>query len=207
VIASTRVGSFAPAPAPSKARLRSRSPRAATAVEQHRPFVWRVLRRLGLSSGEATRALDEVFGAVADEPRFTRPEQLSLLAGAAVRVAGQRRRTSSHPPALEAEPIDAEALPREEARALRDSLLLIDGALSALDTAQRAAFVLIELEGMTLDQVAAALEVSPRITSARLNQARMKFDLAARRLMEASERRLDPEGSSRSNSPRNASNS
>jgi DNA-directed RNA polymerase specialized sigma24 family protein len=84
---------------------------------------------------------------------------------------------------------DGEALPGEEARALRDSLLLIDGALSALDTAQRAAFVLIELEGMTLDQVAAALEMSPRMASAQLNQARAKFDLAARRLMEASERR------------------
>jgi DNA-directed RNA polymerase specialized sigma24 family protein len=148
-----------------------------------------VLRRLGLSSGEATRALDEVLGGLADEPRSLRPAQLSILAGAAVRVAGQRRRTSSHPPALEAEPFELEALPAEEARALRDGLLLIDGALSALDTAQRAAFVLIELEGMTLDQVAAALDMSPRTTSARLNQARMKFDLAARRLMEASERR------------------
>jgi DNA-directed RNA polymerase specialized sigma24 family protein len=187
VIASTRVGSFAPAPVPSKTRFRSR--RGANALEQHRPFVWRVLRRLGLSRGEATRALDEVFGALGDEPRFARPAQLSILAGAAVRVAGQRRRNSARPPVLEAEPFDAEALPGEEARALRDSLLLIDGALSALDTAERAAFVLIELEGMTLDQLAAALEMSPRMASAQLNQARVKFDLAARRLIEASERR------------------
>jgi hypothetical protein len=158
-------------------------------VEQHRPFVWRVLRRLGLSSGEATRALDEVFGVLAEEPRLSGPAKLSMLAGAAVRVASQRRGMSSQPSALEAEPFDAEALPQEEARALRDSLLLIDGALGALDAAQRAVFVLIELEGMTRDQVAAALEMSPRMTSARLNQARVEFDLAARRLMESSERR------------------
>jgi len=188
VIVSTREGSFAPVPVPAKAPLRSRPPRAASLVEQHRPFVWRVLRRLGLSSGEATRALYDVFGVLSDQPHFPRPAQLSILAGAAVRIAGQRRRTSSHQPAPEAEPFDAQALPREEARALRDSLLLIDGALSALDAAQRAVFVLIELEGMTLDQVAAALEMSPRMTSTRLNQARVKFDLSARRLMEASER-------------------
>jgi RNA polymerase sigma-70 factor (ECF subfamily) len=157
-------------------------------VEQHRPFVWRVLRRLGLSSGEATRALDEVFGVLGDGLRFARSVQLWILAGAAVRVAEQRRRTSSRPPAPEAEPFDAEALPPEEARALRDSLLLIDGALGALDAAQRAVFVLVELEGMTLDQVAAALEMSRRMTAARLNEARVTFDLAARRLMEASER-------------------
>lgn len=126
---------------------------------------------------------------LAEEPRFSHAAKLAILAGAAVRVAGQRRRTSSHPPALEAEPFDAEALPREEARALRDGLLLIDGALAALDAEQRAVFVLIELEGMTRDQVAAALEMSRRRTSARLNQARVEFDLAARRLMEASERR------------------
>lgn len=158
-------------------------------MAQHRPFVWRVLRRLGLSSREATRALDEVFGVLVGQPRFPRPAQLSILAGAAVRVAGRRRRTSSHQPVLETEPFDARASSREEARALRDSLLLIDGALSALDTAQRAVFVLIELEGMRLDQVAAALEISPRMTSTRLEQARVKFDLSARRLMEASERR------------------
>jgi RNA polymerase sigma factor (sigma-70 family) len=187
VIASTRVGSFTPVPY--KSPLRARSPRVATAEEQHRPFVWRVLRRMGLSSGEATRALDEVFGVLVEEPRFSRTAERSMLARAAVRVADQRRRTSSHPPELEAEPFDVAALPQEEARALRDSLLLIDGALGALDAAQRAVFVLIELEGMTRDQVAAALEMSRRVTSARLHQARVEFDLAARSLMEASERR------------------
>jgi RNA polymerase sigma factor (sigma-70 family) len=158
-------------------------------VEQHRPFVWRVLRRLGLSSGEANGALDEVFRVLAEKPSVSRPDKLSILAGAAVRVARQRRRTSSQPPVPEAEPFDAEALPRAQARALRDSLLLIDGALRALDAAQSAIFVLMELEGMTRDQVAAALEISPRMASARLNQARVEFDLAARRLIEASQRR------------------
>jgi DNA-directed RNA polymerase specialized sigma24 family protein len=157
-------------------------------VEQHRQFAWRVLRRLGLSSGEATRGLEEVLRALAEQPNVARSDKLSILAGAAVRVAGQRRRTSSHPPAPEAEPFDAAALPPEEARALRDSLLLIDGALAALDAAQRAVFVLIELEGMARDQVAAALEISPRLTSSRLNQARVEFDLAARSLIEASQR-------------------
>ena len=126
---------------------------------------------------------------MAEEPSVSRRDKLSILAGAAVRVAGQRRRTSAHPPAPEAEPFDAEGLPREEARALRDSLLLIDRALSALDAPHSAVFVLMELEGLTRDQVASALEISPRMTSVRLNQARAEFDLAARPLIEASRRR------------------
>lgn len=161
--------------------------RVGRALQRYLPLVWRVLRRMGSSRAEATRALSHVFGVLAEQPRLPRTAELSILVGAAVRVASKRRRPlSRRQPAWEAEPCDAEALPWEDARELRDSLLLIDGALGALDAAQRAVFVLVELEGMTRGQVAAALEIPHATVSARLARARQEFGVAARRLLHES---------------------
>ena len=94
---------------------------------------------MGLSRAEASRALSHVFGVLAEQPSVPRSTELSILVGAAVRVASRRRRP---PPrrqvAYEAEPCDAETLPWKDELELRDSLLLIDGALGTLQAAQRA---------------------------------------------------------------------
>lgn len=191
MIATARILSLVPASRSS----RLRSPRAsaafeerlARALERHLPFVWRVLRRMGLSSSEAGRALGDVFAVLAAQAQVSQLAERATLAGAAVRVASKPP-TGRQAPASAADPCDAEMLPWDEALALRDSLLLIDGALGTLPVAERAVFVLIELEGMTRDQVAAALGLSRRAVSARLSQARWAFDAAARRALEANSR-------------------
>ena len=206
VTASARVIHLVPAPGLSDAPSRVRPPRIpvtfeeriARALQRYLPFVWRVLRRMGLSRTEATRALSHVFGALAEQPRVPRPTELSILVGAAVRLASNRRRPRSlRQPESEAEPCDAETLPWQDALELRDSLLLIDGALGALHAAQRAVFVLVELEGMTRGQVAAALELPRRTVSARLERARQEFGLAARRLLDESGSRTPSVGPAR----------
>jgi DNA-directed RNA polymerase specialized sigma24 family protein len=190
VVATARILSLVPAPRSPRGPARLRSPRAsaafeerlARALERHLPFVWRVLRRMGLSSSEGRRALDDVFGVLAEQAPVSRLAERALLAGAAVRLASKPP-SVRQVPALTADPCDAEVLQWDDALALRDSLRLIDGALGTLPVAERAVFVLIELEGMTRDQVAAALELSRRAVSARLSQARAAFDVAARRAL------------------------
>ena len=137
---------------------------------------------MGLSSSEGRRVLGDVFGVLAAQAPVSRLAERALLAEAAVRIASKPPSVRQVPTSA-ADPCDAEVLQWDDALALRDSLRLIDGALGTLPVAERAVFVLIELEGMTRDQVAAALELSRRAVSARLSQARAGFDVAARRAL------------------------
>jgi len=174
---------------PPKLRAPSRLERA---LAHHLDLVWRVLRRAGLTQADAEDAAQDVFWVfsrrLADVPDAA---ERAFLISTALRVAADRRRAKWYSVGLaldfELEAADAplpdEALDRRRAQAL------LDGALEHLSAAERAVFVLTELEEMTRPEVARTLEISEGTVASRLLRARTRFHAALKRLCARPRRR------------------
>jgi len=147
-------------------------------------LVWRVLRRLGVPAVAAEDAAQEVFLVAARRIDEIAPgSEQSYLYGTALRVAQAFRRRDARDAARRAE-YDDERSPGartpEELLDTRERLEILDAALARLEDDERSVFVLFELEGLTLTEIA-ELTGSPRGTVAsRLRRARSRFVRALR---------------------------
>jgi RNA polymerase sigma-70 factor, ECF subfamily len=171
--------------APSAEPVRDKQ-RLQTLVEQHLDGTWRFLRRLGVPALVLEDAVQEVFAVVARRIRQVRPgAEKSFLFGTALRVASgtRRRRAIEH---ARHEPIEDDQLsPGDDPEQLvadRRALLELDRLLATLDEPSRAVFVLFELEGFTLTEIAELLQIPRGTVASRLRSARAEFFRGARRL-------------------------
>jgi RNA polymerase sigma-70 factor (ECF subfamily) len=149
-------------------------------VAEHFAAMWRFLRRLGLPEADTDDAAQEVLLVVVAkldriEPHSERP----FLFSTAFRVAaairrGQRRHLELDEDIL---PIaaDADANP-EELLELKRARVLLDRLLSPMPLELRAVFVLYELEGLTMAEIASALELAPGTVASRLRRGREFFN-------------------------------
>ena len=158
----------------------------------HFDFVWRSLRRLGLSAADADDGAQEVFVVASRKLSLIVPEsEKRFLFATALRVASTRRRSlkrrREEPRSWlnEEEPMSererSEPGPErltELAHARRD----LHEILGTMKLEQRAVFILYELEEMTVPEIAGLLEVPVGTVSSRLRVAREEFDLSLRRL-------------------------
>lgn len=155
--------------------------------QQHFDLVWRTVRRLGVPPEALDDATQEVF--VIASRRLASIEagkERAFLYGTAVRVASTARRTSRRrrqvqPDEDAPEPADSapgvdELVERKRARALLDELV------ARLPDDTRPVFVLYELEGLTMDEIATCLEVPPGTVASRLRRAREVFQSAVARI-------------------------
>jgi RNA polymerase sigma-70 factor (ECF subfamily) len=165
------------------------NPTTAAEVErlfrEHGPFVWRSLRRIGMSESDADDLTQEVFVIVFR--RFHEFEQRSSLRtwlyGIAARVAlAHRRRAQTQreipteaPPELAASDAPDQQLADHEARRM------LDRALDTLDDDKRAVFVLYEIEELSMAEIAEALECPVQTAYSRLHAARDKVEAFFRR--------------------------
>jgi RNA polymerase sigma-70 factor, ECF subfamily len=141
-------------------------------------FVWRQLRRLGLSRADADDATQQVFLVAARRrAQLLAGKERSFLYGTALRVAAnvrrsvQRRRevdASLPEPPLDA-PLPDEMLERRRARALLDSLL------ARLPEELSRVLVLAEVEELTVAAVAALEGIPAGTAASRLRRARDAF--------------------------------
>ncbi len=144
--------------------------------DQHVDFVWRVLRRHGVPERELEDACQEVFLIVHRklaefEGRSSLRTWVYAIASRTAQVA--RRKAHLRRELLEAplrEP-HAEAT-QEEAAHQKRALSCVESALAQLDADKREAFVLYELEGMSVAEVASALGVPENTALYRLHRAR-----------------------------------
>jgi RNA polymerase sigma-70 factor (ECF subfamily) len=155
---------------------------------EHMAFVWRSLRRLGISERDLDDVCQEVFVIVHRKlATFDASGQLrTWLFGIARRVAADHRKRAhvrreelalpSELDANQARPSD-EAQPLELARARA----VLDEILDELDDAKRAVFVLFELEEMPMSEVAQAVECPLQTAYSRLAAARKQVESAVRR--------------------------
>ncbi len=161
--------------------------RVAVLFRAHFEFVRRVLRRCGVGETELDDAVQEVFLVVHRriDDFEGRSSETTWLYAVAVRVASTLRRSASREYARRekagaqmhsASHADPEReLSRSQAAALLDSLL------DELDNTKRTVFVLAELEGVPIPEIAQIMAANLRTTHSRLRLARKRFNDALER--------------------------
>lgn len=153
--------------------------------EAHFDYVWHTLRRLGVRPSDLEDLAHDVFLQVFRNLARYEPERpvRPWLFGFAYRVASDYRRRASH--RLEVlvethEPIDScpgalELLSRREEHAF------VHAALETLELKRRAVFILHELDGCSMPEVAASLDIPLNTAYSRLRLARKQFRAACQR--------------------------
>jgi RNA polymerase sigma-70 factor (ECF subfamily) len=168
-------------------RARDASDRLTELFENHVDFVWRTARRFGLSAAEADDAAQQVFLVAARKlGEITREREKAFFFRAAINVtrtmlrstARKREDFAEHSQTADTRPSPEEALDR------RHALETAHGVLRAMPPDAREAFVLFELEEMTMQEVADLLEIPAGTVASRIRRARAFFR-AAVKAMEA----------------------
>ncbi|MDB4933295.1 MAG: ECF-family polymerase sigma factor [Labilithrix sp.] len=150
-------------------------------------FIWRSLRRFGLSDDRADDAAQQVFIIASRKLDTIRPDaERSFLFGTAMRVASDMRRSAvsrreiahADPAADLADTATAadELIDRGRARAM------LDRVLDAMDEDLRIVFVLFELEETPTAEIAALLGIPPGTVASRLRRAREEFEVQIARI-------------------------
>lgn len=164
--------------------LSSDPSRLRTLVDTHFDFIWRSLRRLGLQAPDADDATQRVFWIAARKlDRIELGRERAFLFGTACHVAREVRRASNRRREDLSDGIDVEdggesaeeIVDREKAR------VALDGVLDSMPLDVRAAFVLFELEEMTVPSIALLLGVPVGTVASRLRRGRELFQAAAAR--------------------------
>jgi RNA polymerase sigma-70 factor (ECF subfamily) len=154
---------------------------------EHFRFVWRTVRRLGLQGSAVDDVVQEIFLVVhrrlGDFEGRSSPK--TWLYGIVRRVVSDHRRTLRRKPALapEAPAAELEAMACEEqdpeaSVEQAERVRLLHRLLAELDDGKREAFILAELEGLTMAEIAEALDANPNTIASRLRAARREFEAA-----------------------------
>ena len=158
--------------------------RVAELVRAQLPFVWRFLRRLGLSAADADDAAQQVFVvATSFMDRIEPGKERAFHCGVAYRLASnQRRALARRATAMERLALRAPeptATP-EAIAARRQALRTLDAALARLSVEQRTVLVLSDIEGLARSEVATVLSIPSGTVASRLMAARRAFRSALR---------------------------
>jgi RNA polymerase sigma-70 factor (ECF subfamily) len=150
-------------------------------------FAWRMLWRLGVPAPSVADAAQDVFVVV-----YRRLDQLqggelarSWVYGIVVRVARDYRR--AHVRKGRESPEELEQLVDDSPRGAqqhleqRESVALLDRLLGTLPDEQREVLVLVELEQLTVPEIAELLGMNVNTVYTRLRAARKSFDQALAR--------------------------
>ncbi len=156
-------------------------------------LVWRTLRGLGVPAAEADDAVQLVFLTFSRKLAEVRPgRERAFLVGTAVRMAANDRRVRRRRPE---EPTDRcdEAPSRtpdpERQLAAKRALRELEAMLARMSPELRTAFVLFELEGFTMSEIAEMLAIPPGTVASRLRSARQVFGRAVAELRAADHER------------------
>jgi RNA polymerase sigma-70 factor (ECF subfamily) len=151
-------------------------PDLAALFREYAPFVWRTLRRLGLSAADADDATQEVFLVVNRKlAGFEGRSSLrTWLYGISVRTAFSSRRRARSAPTPEPESEASSAPGPEEQVALAEARVMLDQALTRLDPDKRAVFVLYEIERLSMAEISEALDCPLQTAYSRLHAARAR---------------------------------
>jgi RNA polymerase sigma-70 factor, ECF subfamily len=158
-------------------------------VQTEVDFVWRLLRRVGLSRPDADDAAQQVFLVASRRLQVLQAgKERSFLYGTAVRIAanlrrGLRRRRERPEPELPEQTDDG--APPDELLERRRARVFLDELLAQLPEELRRVLVLAEIEQLTLASIAELEQIPAGTAASRLRRAREAF----RRLLEAEQHR------------------
>jgi len=144
--------------------------------EEHAPYVWRVLRRLGVPESDVEDLCQEVFVVVHRKlPGFEgRSSVRTWLYSICVRTASDHRRRAHvrREKVTDRPPERAGSAPQQQQLERRQARALLDAALLKLPEDKRAVFVLYEVEGLSMPEVAEAVGCPLQTAYSRLYSAR-----------------------------------
>lgn len=152
-------------------------------VQEHYDFIWRLLARLNVSAPEVDDAAQQVFMVLVSRAGLTIKvgSERAFLYGVALRVAKEFRRkslsrlnhVSPDPEVLIDRSYDVEAV-AERSQARRQ----LDRILEQMPDNLKEAFILFELEDMSVPQIAELLAIPTGTVASRLRRARALFQKA-----------------------------
>ena len=160
--------------------------RLAALVREHFAFVWRVLRRLGLSESDADDAAQQVFLSASRRlSDIAAGSERGFLFSTAVNVAAHAHRSQKRWHELPDTELDdrRDSVPgAEELIDRRRARELLDQILEAMPLELRLVFVLFEVEQLTMAEIARLLEAPPGTVASRLRRAREDFAARVKRI-------------------------
>lgn len=158
-------------------------------VRDHGPYVWRVLRRLGVSESDVDDVCQEVFLVVHRKlGEFAGNSALrTWIYGIAIRTASDHRKRAyrRHEVATAEMPEAPGSDDPHRTLQLRQARTMLDQLIGALDEDKRAVYVLFEIEQLAMHEVAAALGCPLQTAYSRLHAARAQIQAAAGRMRDA----------------------
>lgn len=145
--------------------------------DDHAPYVWRSLLGLGVRESDVADASQQVFLVVHDRLVANQIPSASLrtfVYGVCLRVASDfRKRAHVRHEQLYAEPPESfHPATQEKIAGHRETLASLEAVLEGLSQPQREAFVLYEIEELSMAEVAAALGCPLQTAYSRLHAAR-----------------------------------
>jgi RNA polymerase sigma-70 factor (ECF subfamily) len=149
------------------------------AVTRYHQLVWRTLRRCGVPERDADDAAQQVFLTFSEHlVEITAGKEASYLVAIVVRVAANARRKLDRSREVLSDELDTAAAGSTPEALLGQKQLReeLDRGLSSLPLEQRAVFVLFELEGFSLPEIAEALDIPLGTATSRLRRARGHFE-------------------------------
>jgi RNA polymerase sigma-70 factor (ECF subfamily) len=163
-------------------------------MNDHYSFVWRTARFMGVPEESAEDAAQQVFCVFARKLEKIAPgAELSFLFATAFRVASDVRRAArTRPPTadVDLEELAAQLPQPDEAVDQQRAREILRRILSAMPLELRAVFVLFEIEGMTVPEIAAVAGVPVGTAASRLRRARAEFEAALSRLRAVQKHRV-----------------
>jgi RNA polymerase sigma-70 factor (ECF subfamily) len=148
----------------------------------HVAFVWRTLRSFGVTDAQLEDAVQDVFVVV--HRRLSewegRAAITTWLFAIARRVACAYRRKRKDHDSIDSEPEVAGTADTFAAMSRQQAAATVMAILDTLDEDKRIVFALVELEQMSVPEVARMLDLNLNTTYSRLRLARAAFELAAR---------------------------
>ncbi len=151
-------------------------------------FIWRSVRRLGVCESGADDAAQEVFFVASRRlDDIADGSERAFLFGTAMRVASDARRAQARRARTQGDgdAIDDAASAIPDPEALTDQKRareLLDRAIDALPLELRAVFVLFELEGASMTEIASWLDLPQGTVASRLRRAREEFQAQVKRM-------------------------
>jgi RNA polymerase sigma-70 factor, ECF subfamily len=156
-------------------------------VNDHYDFIWRLLARLNVSSAEVDDAAQQVFMVLVSREQLSIKvgSERAFLYGVALRVAKEFRRKAQNsrnhsgpdPESLVDQRPGVDAM-AERSQARRQ----LDQILEGMPDNLKEAFILFELEDMTVPQIAELLAIPTGTVASRLRRARALFQRAVSEL-------------------------
>lgn len=164
-------------------------PRMATfgdIYKEHFDFVWRSVKRLGISDALMDDVVQDIFLVVHRKlPEFQgRSTIKTWLFGIVLRVVSGYRRTARRKPSISMIPDSIKDTKRTnplESAAKSEAVEILYKLLDSLDDEKREVFVLAELEQMTIQEIADTMGFNVNTVYSRLRAARQAFERAVQR--------------------------